>query len=345
MTGITRREALALFGGASGAVALALTGCGSSAAPSAESGSSSSGGSATGSSSAVRIGSLKGPTSIGLAYLMNQANSGKTAQQYSFTMTSTPDDLLPSVIKGDLDVALVPANAASVLYNKTNGAVSVIDVNTLGVLSVVTGDTSVRDFSSLAGRTVYLTGKGASPEYVMNYLLSVAGIAEQVTLEFKSEAEEIVSELTNDATAVGVLPQPFVTVATTKNSNLVAAIDLNDVWDATVTDGSKLVMGVTVARNDFMQANADVIDQFLEDHSASVDEANTDPDEVAPMVVSAGVLDNEQIAAKAIPGCHLVCTTGSDMQDELAGYLSILYNQNASSVGGALPADNFYYLG
>lgn len=345
MTTITRRDALAVLGGASGTLAAMLSGCGSTTATSDNNTNTDSSESESSTTTTVRVGSLKGPTSIGIAYLMNQSDNGATAQQYEFSMTSTPDDLLPSVIQGDLDVALIPANAASVLYNKTDGAISVVDINTLGVLSVVSANTQIQQFSNLAGHSVYLTGKGASPEYVMNYLLSAAGIADQVTLEYKSEAAEVVSVLTEDPTAIGVLPQPYVTVATTKNTDLVALIDLNDVWDATVSDGSKLIMGVTVARNEFIQSYPDSISQFLADHAASVDEANADPDEVAPMVVSAGVLDSEQIAAKAIPNCHLVCTTGTDMQTQLAAYLNILYSQDSSSVGGSLPSDDFYYIG
>lgn len=343
---LDRRQFVKLSGVLSASLALGVSGCGSK--PAAGGSSSSDGDSADSSASSskqkVRVGALKGPTSIGLAYLMDQASCGKAAEDYEFTVAASPDAILPSIIKGDLDIACVPANAAAVLYNKTQGKVSVIDVNTLGVLSVVTADTSIKDFTDLGGRTVYSTGKGASPEYVMRDLLDKAGIADGVTLEFKSEATEVVSLLAQDASAVAVLPQPFVTAALAKNSSLTAPIDLNDVWDKYNPD-SKFVMGVTIAQNELIQKHPDVVKTFMKEQAASVKEANDDPDTVAPMVVKAGILDNEKIVAKAIPGCHVVCITGDEMSDDLSGFLSVLYDVDSSSVGGELPTENFYYLG
>ncbi len=343
---LDRRQFVKLSGILSASLALGVSGCGSK--PAAGGSSSSDGDSADSSVSSsrqkVRVGALKGPTSIGLAYHMDQASSGKAAEDYEFTVAASPDAILPSIIKGDLDIACVPANAAAVLYNKTKGKVSVIDVNTLGVLSVVTADTSIKDFTDLGGRTVYSTGKGASPEYVMRDLLDKAGIADGVTLEFKSEATEVVSLLAQDASAVAVLPQPFVTAALAKNSSLSAPIDLNDVWDKYNPD-SKFVMGVTIAQNELIQKHPDVVKTFMKEQAASVKEANDDPEAVAPMVVKAGILDNEKIVAKAIPGCHVVCITGDEMSDDLSGFLSVLYDVDSSSVGGELPPENFYYLG
>ena len=253
------------------------------------------------------------------------------------------DEILPLVIKGDIDIALIPANAASVLYNKTEGGIVCLDINTLGVLSVVTGDTSLASFEDLAGRTVYLTGKGTTPEYTMNYLLAAAGIADSVTLEFKSEAAEVVSVLAADATAVGVLPQPFVTAALTKNEALTAPIDLNDVWAAYADEGSQMVTGVTIARREFAEANEQAIAEFVISQAASVETVNDDPETAAPLVVEAGIIDAEPVAAKAIPGCHLVCITGDEASDALMGYLEVLNSADPSSIGGALPGDDFMY--
>jgi len=232
-----------------------------------------------------------------------------------------------------------------VLYNKTEGGVSVIDINTLGVLNIVTGDESVQQFSDLAGKTVYLTGKGATPEYAMNFLLEKAGIADQVTLEFKSEPTEVVQAIAADPTAVGLLPQPFATAATVKNEALKAVIDLTEVWDASVDDGSQFLTGVTVVRNEFLAEHPEAVIEFISQQKASVDAANADPAAVAPLVVELGIIEAEPVAAKAIPGCHLVCITGTDMQNALSGYLQTLYDADQTAVGGTLPPDNFYFLG
>ena len=293
----------------------------------------------------VHVASLKGPTSIGLASFMGNVDTLELNNTYTFTIATAADEILPAVIKGEVDIALIPANAAAVLYNKTEGGISVIDINTLGVLNVVTGDESIQQFADLAGKTVYMTGKGATPEYAMNFLLNKAGIADQVTLEFKSEPTEVVQALSADATAVGVLPQPFATAACVKNEALKAVIDLTDVWASSVDDGSQLLTGVTIVRNEFLAEHPEAVAEFIEQQAASVDAANADPAGVAPLVVAAGIIDAEPVAAKAIPSCHLVCITGAEMQSALSGYLQTLFDSDPASVGGALPTDSCYFLG
>ena len=250
------------------------------------------------------------------------------------------------MIQGDVDIALVPANVASVLYNKTEGAVQVIDINTLGVLNVVTGNADVTSFGDLAGHTVYMTGKGTTPEYVMNYLLERAGLTGQVTLEFKSEPTEVLSALLADPSAVGVLPEPFKTAAIAKSEGkLSAPVSLTDVWDELAGDtGSRLLTGVTVVRRAFAEEHPEAVAEFLRCHEASVKAVNAAPADWAQAVVDAGIVDNAKIAEKAIPGCMLVCQTGKDMKAALSGYLQVLSDADASAVGGKLPADDFYYM-
>ena len=342
---MSRRSFLSAAG--LGMMSIALTGCGA-AGTAAGSAGSTAGSAVSGSSTSVRVASLKGPTTIGLVHFMDQAASKDSdfANSYSFTLSTAADEVLPSLIKGDIDIALIPANAASVVYNKTKDGITCLDVNTLGVLSVVTGDTSVTSLKDLAGKTVYLTGKGTTPEYVMNYLLGAAGIVDSVTLEFKSEAAEVVSVLASDSTAVGVLPQPFATAALVKNQALAAPIDLTEAWDEVseqTGDDSQLVTGVTVVRNEFLAEYPEAVEEFLKGQSASVEYVNEHPDKAAKLVVEQDILESEAVAQKAIPACHLVCLTGKELKQALAGYLEVLYQADASSVGGALPADDFYY--
>ncbi len=343
----TRRTFVSAAGAAVAGAALA--GCTSTATDEGSAAGSAAAGSAAGEGATesveVRVGSLKGPTSIGLVRFMEQADAGETENTYSFTISGTADEILPQVIQGKLDIALIPANAAAVLFSKTEGAVSAININTLGVLSVVTGDASVTAFEDLAGRTVLMTGKGTTPEYAMRYLLDCAGIADQVTLEFKSEATEVTSALVADATAVGVLPQPYVTAALTKNEQLSAPIDLTEVWDECAAgSGSQLVTGATIVRNEFLDEHRSAVEEFLAGQRASVESVNADPAGAAPLVVEAGIVEAEPIAEKAIPACHVVCITGQEMKDALSGYLDVLYDQDPSSVGGAAPDDAFYAI-
>lgn len=298
------------------------------------------------SGAAVRVGSLKGPTSMGLAELMDRAEKGETENEYTFTMAGKADELVGSIANGDLDIVLVPANVASILYTKTQGNVNVIDINTLGVLYVVASDDSISSMEDLKGKTVYMTGKGTTPEYVMNYLLSENGLADgDVTLEFKSEATEVASVLKEDPSAVGVLPQPFATAACIQNEALKPVLDLTEQWNLlNKEDGSQLVTGVTIVRSDFLKENEEAVKLFIEDHKASAAYTSEHLDEAAEMVAALGIVEKAPIAKKAMPACNIVCITGEEMKSALSGYLSVLEAADAKSVGGQLPDDDFYYL-
>lgn len=294
----------------------------------------------------VRVGSLKGPTSMGLVYLMDKAQKGETENHYEFTMTGAADELVGKIASGDLDIALIPANVASVLYTKTQKNVTVLDINTLGVLYVVASDDSIASVADLKGKTVYITGKGTTPEYVMNYLLKENGLAAgDVDLQFKSEATEVASLLKENPEAIGVLPQPFATAACVQNEALKPVVDLTEAWNALNQDsGSMLVTGVTIVRSDFLRENRSPIQMFLEDHRESAQYAVDHVDETAELVAAAGIVEKAPIAKKALPYCNIVCMTGQEMKDALSGYLNVLYEQDAKSVGGQLPGDDFYYM-
>lgn len=294
----------------------------------------------------VRVGSLKGPTSMGLVSLMDKASKGETANVYEFTMAGKADELVGKIANGDLDIALVPANVASVLYNKTQGNVTVLDINTLGVLYVVASDDSITSMADLKGRSIYMTGKGTTPEYVMNYLLKGNGLStSDVDLQFKSEATEVASLLKEDSSAIGVLPQPFATAACIQNPDLKTVLDLTEQWNLLNKDtGSMLVTGVTLVRSDFLRENQAPVAEFLEEHAQSALFATEHAEEAAELIAAQGIVEKAPIAQKALPYCNIVCLTGQEMKDALSGYLSTLMEQDPKSIGGQLPGDDFYYM-
>lgn len=296
----------------------------------------------------IRVGGLKGPTTMGLVKLIDEAEQDTSKNNYEFTMVTAADELTALVAGGKVDIALLPANVASVLYNKTQGNVAVIDINTLGVLYLVSGDTSITSIDQLAGKTVYLPGKGTTPDYSLRYVLSEAGLSEDdVTLEFKSEATEVASVLAEDPNAIGLLPQPFVTAAMAQNDKLSIILDLAEVWDSFQPEegGSRLVTGVTIVNKSFLDEHADLVDIFLTEHEASIAFTETDIDAAAELIAAQGIVAKAPIAKKALPFCNVEFVAGEDMKSALSGYLNVLFEQNPASVGGALPDDAFYYVG
>ena len=291
----------------------------------------------------VRVGSLKGPTTIGIVNLMDKASKGTSEGKYEFAMSAAPDEITAKIVSGDLDIALVPANLASVLYNKTEGNVTAIDINTLGVLYCVTGDASITSIKDLSGQKVITTGQGATPEYSLRYLLDQNSVT-NCEIEFKSESAEVAAVLSEDPSQIAVLPQPFVTVACAQNEAIAVAFSLEDEWQS-VTGGLGMVTGVTVVRNDFLKAHPEAVKTFIKEHGESVNAANSDLDTTASLVVANEIIGKEPLAKKAIPFCNVVCMTGDSVKNNLAPYLEVLYNSDPKSVGGKLPGDEFYYKG
>ena len=294
----------------------------------------------------LRVGSLKGPTTIGLVSLMDKASNGESEGAYEFTMAADASELAAQVVSGDLDIALVPANLASVLYQKTKQGIEVIDINTLGVLYVVSADDSIHNIGDLKGKTLYMTGKGTTPDYVLQYLLKANSLStDDVTIEYKSEAAEVAAVLKEQEDAIGLLPQPFVTAAMAQNENLKMVLDLTEEWDKTQPEnGSSLVTGVTVCRKEVLEQNPEAAELFVKEHGESAEWVNANVTDAAELVAAAGIIEKAPIAAKAIPYCSIVCIDGEDMKTRLSGYLEALYEMDPSAVGEQMPDDGFYYL-
>ena len=297
----------------------------------------------------VNVMALKGPTAMGIVKLMDDADSGNVdTENYSFEIAASADEVTPKLIQGETDIAAVPANLASVLYNKTEGQIQVLAVNTLGVLYIVENGDSIHSVSDLAGRTIYASGKGSTPEYALNFILEKNGLTPgtDVTIEWKSEHSECVSALAQDPEGIAMLPQPFVTTAQAKNPNLKVALDLTEEWDKVMENEetkSSLLTGVVVVRKEFAEENPEAVEDFMDRYADSVKYVNDNVEEAAKLVGNYDIV-TEDVAVKAIPECNIVCITGEDMKEQLSGYLAVLKDANPESIGGELPGDDFYYI-
>ena len=296
----------------------------------------------------VNILALKGPTAMGMVSLMNQADQGEVADEnYNFQIVASPDEVTPAIAQGTADIAAVPANLASVLYQKTDGSVQVLTINTLGVLYLVENGDQIQNISDLKGKTIYASGKGATPEYALNYILKENGLTpgEDVQIEWKSEHTECVAALAEHEDAIALLPQPFVTTAQSKNDSLRVALDLTEEWDNIQKENggnSSLVTGVTVVRTEFVQEHPEIVEDFMERYQESVTFVNDHAEEAAKMIGNYDIIP-EEVAKKALPECNIVYIDGAEMKEKLSGYLEVLKQENPQAVGGTLPTDEFYY--
>ena len=288
----------------------------------------------------LRIAGLKGPTTMGLVNLLSMEQAGTAAMDYNLQLYGAADEIVPLLIKGELDMAAIPANLAATLYQKTSGGIQAVAVNTLYV--VEQGDT-VHSMADLKGRTILSTGKGTTPEYVLRYLLTANGLDpdKDVDIQYYSEATEVTAQMATTQDAIAVLPQPYVTAAGLKDDTLRVALDLTAEWDK-VAD-TQLITGVTVVRKAYAEEHPDVVAAFLADYAQSVNAANTDLDGTAALCEEQGVVAKAAIAKKALPNCNIVCLTGEELKADVSGYLQVLYDADPAAVGGTLPGEDFYW--
>ena len=294
----------------------------------------------------VRVAGMTGPTGIGLVNLKSDSENGKSLQKYQVSFYKEASEIVPLLVKGELDIAAVPANLAAIQYSKNNGFIQVIAINNLGVLSVLEKGDTVKSVSDLKGKVIYApaSGKGAVPEYALNYILTQNGLdpTKDVTVEWKTEVTEIIASLKKTDSGIALLPQPAATNALNNVEDLREALNLNDEWNALSTD-SKLVTGVIVVRTDCAKENPEVVARFLAEYERSARFANNNLEDTAKLVAEYGIAA-EAIALKAIPKCNITFIKGNEMKSVLSAYLKTLYDANPASVGGSLPADGFYYV-
>ena len=296
------------------------------------------------SNSGVRIAGLKGPTTMGLVNLLDMERKGTATQHYDLQLYGAADEIVPKLIKGELDMAAIPANLAATLYQKTNGGIQVMAVNTLGVLYVVEKGNTIHSFADLKGRTILSTGKGTTPEYVLRYLLTRNGLDpdRDVKIEYYSEASEVTAQMAaSKKDAIALLPQPYVTAAQMKDSSLRVALDLTKEWNK-VCD-TQLITGVTVVRTEYARQNPDIVANFLKDYETSITAAQTNVANTAALCEETGVVAKKAIAQKALPQCNIVYRVGDEMKADVNAYLQVLYDASPAAVGGKLPDAAFYY--
>ncbi len=281
----------------------------------------------------VIIAALKGPTGMGISYMMEDT------AKYNVELQDAPDVVVGKFVSGEIDIAAVPLNLAAVLYNKTEGNVVLLNLDTLGVLYIVENGETIKSMADLAGKTIYASGEGATPQYVLDYLLAANGLTDQVKVEYVGEHTALAAMVASGEAQVALLPEPFVSAVTVKNPALRVALDLNTAWEA--ASGTKLVMGVYIASRTFYNEHPDQVKAFLADYAASVEKVNTSAD-AAQKIADLGIVGSAAIAEQAIPRSYIVSITGEEAKTAASAVLNVLFTANPKSVGGKLPGDDLY---
>ena len=287
----------------------------------------------------VNIGVLKGPTGMGAAWLMDQNEQGLSANSYNFTIAGAPDVLTGQLISGDMDMAALPTNAISTLYNKTEGKITVLGVNALGVLYILENGDRINSVADLEGKTILASGQGSTAEYVLNYILEQSGVSAEIF--WASEHSEAATLALSGEYDIVMLPEPFVTTVTTKNGSFRVALDLTREWDA--LGGGELTMGGIAVRTEFLEAHPDAVKAFVKEYANSVAFTNAQPADAAKLIAKYEIAA-EEIAKNAIPRCNIVWLHGENYKAKLENFLGVVYEANPAGIGGKMPGDDFYQI-
>lgn len=293
----------------------------------------------------ISIASITGPTGIGLAPLMEKNDKGDANNNYTFSMVSSPDEAVAKITSGEVNIAAIPTNLAATLYNKTQGKTRMLAVNTMGVLYVLENGTSIQNVEDLKGKTIYSTGQGANPEYILDYILTNHNLqpGKDVTINFVSTNDELATLMQSGKAQIAMVPEPTVSVVQAKSGGIRTALDITEEWNKISDDQNSLLMGCVVANEDFVSQHADAVKRFLDEYRDSIEEAKSNVETAAELCENYGILPKAEIAKAAIPHCNLTYIDGSNMKNQIENYFGVLYDANPKSIGGNLPGEDFYY--
>lgn len=297
----------------------------------------------------IRVGAMKGPTGAGMVKLIDDAANGLTANNYTVELSAEASEVVTKVIAGEYDIACLPTNSAAVVYQKTQGAVKLLALNTEGVLHILQNTSSeepITDWAQLKGKTIYAVGQGANPEYVLDYVLSGHGIDpdNDVTIQFCAAADEVIAACASGEASICMLPEPAVSTLSVKVEGFTEIFDLTEGWDEVVEDGSILTQGCVVVQTAFLEEHPEAVQKFLEEYEASTDVVTGNNGDAAKLMAQYEIVPSEAIALKALPGCHIIFKAGQEMKDSIQGYYEVLFQADPTSIGGALPDDAFYVI-
>ena len=288
---------------------------------------------------------IKGPSGIGMVNLMELNSIKGASNDYNFTTLSSPEEIVAKVSSGEVDLATPPTNLAAALYNRLNGNVKMLAVSTKGVLYIMENGDTIKSVADLKGKTIYTTGQGANPEYILKYILTKNGIdpEKDVKIEYKTENDELATLLATGTASVALVPEPVVTTVKAKKAELRVALDMTAEWERASGGESRLLMGCVIARKEFIEKNPDAVTKFLAEYKASIEKAGSDIDTTSALCEKYGIIPKAAVAKAAIPRCSLTYVDGNAMMEQIKGYFDVLFAANPKSVGGALPDDAFYY--
>lgn len=293
----------------------------------------------------IKVSVLNGTTGFGIAYLMSQDENGTSANNYEFKVETDASNIVSGLIAGSIDMAALPTNAAANVYNKSNGKVQVLAINTLGVLYLAQKDGKISSIQELEGKTIYVPAQ--NPTFISKYIFDSNNINVKLDSTTYSTPAALQAAVVAGQVEYAILPQPVITaaIAGAKKANFTynIALDLTAEWNK-IPNSEKLVQGCIVVRKEFAESNKKRVADFLSEYQKSIEYLNTNVKDASEFIVKYNIFANASVAEKAIPSCNVTFISGIDMKNAMSAFIKAMYNIAPASIGNKLPADDFYYM-
>ena len=164
----------------------------------------------------IKVYALNGTTALGMAKMIE--NTENDGMNYNIELHTAADAITGAIVSGECAIAALPTNVAVKLFNKSEGKLQLLALNTLGVLYLLEdGTQNITSLDDLKGKTIYLPGAGSNPEYITAALLTAAGleVGKDVILDTTTynSPDALQTAYSAGLVPLAVLPEPKVTVA------------------------------------------------------------------------------------------------------------------------------------
>ncbi len=244
------------------------------------------------------------------------------------------------VVKGEADLTVLPVNVAAKLYNK-QADISLANVSTWGILSLVTTDKQVQNWQDLKGKELYVGAQGSTPDVLTQYFIHKNNIqASDIKLAYLG-SPEIAQLMINGIAKYAVLPEPQTTQVLMKNSQAVVARDFFTDWQAFEGSAARLPQAGMVVRNEFARTYPKALSDFQNVYKNAMEWTMANPAEAAPLVES-NMSIPAAVFTRSMERTRLTYATGAQAKADVNTYLARLLDISPEMVGGKLPDEKFF---
>ena len=272
---------------------------------------------------------LNGPTGIGGLKMM------KDYKAIDIKMVNAPNNMLSMIIKGEADIAAIPANMAAIIFNRQlqYKAVAVISETKFFIVSA---NKNIQTINDLRNKTIYCGTKLAAPDLMLQYLISKEKI-EKANINYSFSNPDLAKMIASENADAAILPEPFVSSAMLENKNVHIVVEISKYVE-------NYPVAILIAKDTFINHNKALLNEVLDEYKKSTDYILNNKNEIENLIKNSPMIINPKAAVYGLNRMGLTFYDGAKMKFALNSYYNFLYNFDKQLIVNKIPSDNFYYI-